>query len=135
MTKEWLKQFEGKTIKEITADGYEMKIQFEETKDILFVQGEHEFVGIDVDMIKSGEEFDCIYKVVGGENGVEMFMSIESLTKQYEQIGTTEGDWLHKALQGQPRLKGLCGAFHDGMDGEYHVIRYETPEVYDALSR
>lgn len=74
-----------------------------------------------------------IYKVVGKK--VEIFEDIDELLANYEQVGTTEGDWLKKELQGQPRLRGLIGAMYDGMKGEKHVIRYETQEMYDLLSR
>ncbi|QOV08435.1 hypothetical protein Kirov_236 [Bacillus phage Kirov] len=50
MNKEWVKQFEGKTIKEIKVTGYEVTITFEETNDVLYVEGEHEYVGVEIGM-------------------------------------------------------------------------------------
>ena len=75
-----------------------------------------------------------IFKVVSDE--VEIFNTVEELTDKYKQVGLTEGSWLKKELQGQPRLEGLIGAMYDGktLDGK-HVIRYETEEVYEMLSR
>lgn len=75
-----------------------------------------------------------IYKVVG--KNVEMFNTVEELTNKYKQVGVVSGSWLKKELQGQPKLEGLMGAMYDGvMNDGTHVIRYETPEVYDILSR
>lgn len=76
-----------------------------------------------------------IYKVVGVRGKAEIFESVEELTSHYEQDGSTEGSWLKQELQGQPRLKGLLGAMYDGMSNGKHVIRYETQEMYDILSR
>lgn len=73
-----------------------------------------------------------IFKVVSDE--VEVFDTVEELTKKYKEVGKVEGHWLKNELQGQPRLEGLVGAMYDGMLNDKHVIRYETPEVYDMLS-
>lgn len=73
------------------------------------------------------------YKVVG--ETVETFDTVEELLAKYEQIGTTQGGWLRKELQGQPKLDGLLGAMYDGMKDDKHVIRYETQKMYDVLSR
>lgn len=74
-----------------------------------------------------------IYKVVGRK--VEIFESIDELLSNYEQVGSTEGSHLRKELQGQPRLRGLLGAMYDGLKDGKTVIRYETQEVYNILSR
>lgn len=74
-----------------------------------------------------------IYKVVGKK--VELFESVEELLAKYEQVGVSEGDWLRKELQGQPRLNGLLGAMYDGVKDGKTVIRYETREMYDILSQ
>ena len=75
-----------------------------------------------------------VFKVVS--DNVEIFDTVEELTNKYNQIGVVEGHWLKEELQGQPRLEGLVGAMYDGMTPEgKHVIRYETAEVYEMLSR
>lgn len=44
---DWIKQLEGKTIKEIKVGGYSIEFSFYETDDLLYVEGEHEYVGIE----------------------------------------------------------------------------------------
>lgn len=50
-------------------------------------------------------------------------------------MGIQDGEHLRSELQGQPRLEGLLGGMYDGKREGKIVIRYETQEVYDQLSR
>ena len=77
---------------------------------------------------------DFIYKVVT-ENGVEMFDTVEELLDVYIQINTVTRPSVREELQGQPILEGLLGAMYDGMKDGKHVIRYESQQAYNTLSR
>lgn len=74
-----------------------------------------------------------IYKVVGRQ--VETFDSVEDLLAKYKQVGVVQGEGRRIELQGQPKIEGHLGAMYDGMEGNKHVIRYETQEAYDRLSQ
>lgn len=48
----------------------------------------------------------------------------------YEYLGENHSPAQRAELQGAPRFKGLVGPMWDG-----DMIRYETPEMYEILSR
>ena len=75
-----------------------------------------------------------IYQVVS-VNGVEEFDRVKDLVFKYQRIGTMSKKPLRAELHGQPILYGLLGAMYNGTKNGAHVIRYETQEVYDLLSR
>lgn len=78
-----------------------------------------------------------IYKVVaeqGGKWKIEIFKSLEALTTVYTKTGTLCDNVRRAELQGEPYLKNLCGPMYDGDEGGCAVIRYESQEVYNALS-
>jgi hypothetical protein len=69
-----------------------------------------------------------IYRVSGRE-----FDSREDLLRAYKQVGVNASG--RKELQGQPLLKDLVGPMFDGRKGDTVVVRYETQEMYDMLTR
>lgn len=104
-----------------------------------------------------------LYQLVGvaGQDGSEL-LDRETLASRYDLSNPETGTHLRPELQGQPRIKGLCGPMWGGWrdeDGGYVwpsddrdpnspaknygsqkpidavVIRYETWEAYEQLSR
>lgn len=76
------------------------------------------------------------YMVVGLEGGTKEFDSKDELVKYLKSKGINEtgsegGSHLRPELQGQPVFEKLHGPMHGGGG----VVRYETPEMYDRLSR
>ena len=86
------------------------------------------------DMIPS----TVIYRVYGKTPGGRPmeFLNVADLIRQFHQEGTTSltGN-LRKELKGQPILKDLSGPMFDGREGDVAVVRYETHELADWLSR
>lgn len=77
---------------------------------------------------------EVVFKVVGEK--VEIFRTEEELLEKYEMVKRCTATWLHDWLQNKPILKGLAGPFGDsGPLDNPKVVRYETYEVYDLLSR
>ena len=84
-----------------------------------------------------------IYKVVSMNQDdpqprmiVETFETVEHLKKAFETAGEFHSVSCRAELQGAPKLKNFCGPMYDGDDSQGRaVIRYETQEVYDMLSR
>lgn len=74
-----------------------------------------------------------VYKAFG-VGGIEEYTTEAELLRKYEKVGVLCDSVRRYELQGTPRLKGLCGAMFDGYENGKAVIRYETQEVYDALS-
>lgn len=66
-----------------------------------------------------------------GENNVCEAMEVRG----YAQSGSCHGQHARCELLGQPTFRGVLGPMYDGKnsDGEA-VIRYETQDVYNALS-
>ncbi|MCL6442570.1 MAG: hypothetical protein K6T83_03765 [Alicyclobacillus sp.] len=75
-----------------------------------------------------------VYMVVG-HGPVQYFNAVEALLEKYPMSGVEMGRHLVPELQGQPRLHGLVGPMADGFKDGMPVIRYETADVYDSLSR
>ena len=76
-----------------------------------------------------------IYKVVSMST-VETFETVEHLKKAFETAGEFHSVSCRAELQGAPKLKNFCGPMYDGEDNQGRaVIRYESQEVYDILSR
>ena len=77
-----------------------------------------------------------VYKVVSDLRHAETFESAEDLKKAFETAGEFHSVSCRAELQGAPKLKNFCGPMYDGEDSQGRaVIRYETQEVYDMLSR
>ena len=54
----------------------------------------------------------------------------ESLTKMHSQIGIEDSS-TDLSLRGQPVFRGLIGPMPDGKG----VVRYESPEVFESLTK
>ena len=73
-----------------------------------------------------------VYQLVSRTEGTKYLTSEElSATFLVEdfQFGSK-----HPDLNGQPKLKGYLGPMYNGTKDDKTVIRYETQEVYNALS-
>ena len=72
------------------------------------------------------------YKLVGNEvsifNDENVISAME--VRGYAYLGSNPGIGQRQELHGAPRFKGLVGPMWDG-----DMIRYETPEMYEILSR
>jgi hypothetical protein len=75
-----------------------------------------------------------VFKVCGMSGPCETYDSVDKLTRKYRQTGTNRSRGM-KVLQGLPHLKGLIGPMHEGREGDVVVVRYDTPELYDTMSR
>lgn len=58
------------------------------------------------------------------------YPAIDPLSDHYEQIGVDDCS-TDLALRGMPVFRGLIGPMPDGKN----VVRYETPEVFEALTK
>ena len=54
---------------------------------------------------------------------------------QYEFDRIEEGQHLRAELRGHPKFKKLCGPMWNGVEDGVPVIRYESWEAYEILSR
>ena len=75
-----------------------------------------------------------VYKVYG-DGPTKTFETVEALTRRYKQTGIATSGRLKEVLQGQPELQNLAGPMYDGRDKGVAVVRYDTWELYDRLSR
>jgi hypothetical protein len=78
---------------------------------------------------------EAIYRVVGKGPGHAMYQEEfeEIFAKDFD--GIENGSHLRECLQGQPKIKGLCGPMYDGEHMGYPVVRYESWAVYDMMSK
>lgn len=75
-----------------------------------------------------------IYELVGGEHsGTYTFEEIKALP-EFLHIQAEENEGRREELQHQPILKSYLGPMYNGEKDGKPVIRYETQEVYNALS-
>ncbi|MDR2762875.1 MAG: hypothetical protein LBB88_09760 [Planctomycetaceae bacterium] len=75
-----------------------------------------------------------IYRVVTrggeGEYRIRDFISEEEILRRHIKIGIDDCS-ADMSLRGQPVFKGLIGPMADGNG----VIRYETPEVFEQMTK
>lgn len=82
-----------------------------------------------------------ICQFVGGRmNGMTIPLELaEQMTdKRSEDLSEARarGAWVHREeLDNKPKFDGYLGPMWNGTRGECGVLRYETQEVYDMLSR
>lgn len=78
---------------------------------------------------------EAIYRVVGKGPGHAMYWEEfeEIFAKDFD--GVEQSSYLRECLQGQPKIKGLCGPMYDGEHMGYPVVRYESWAVYDMMSK
>ncbi|MDO4576298.1 MAG: hypothetical protein Q4D98_13915 [Planctomycetia bacterium] len=58
------------------------------------------------------------------------FGDLEAMKKVFQQCGTDNCS-IHKELRKQPSFVGLIGPLEEGPN----IIRYESPEVFEVLTR
>lgn len=75
-----------------------------------------------------------LYRVVT-MNGVKEYDTAAELIKEYTPTDVKLGTHLREELQNEYILEGLLGPMYDGEKEGRPVIRYETQEVYNILSR
>lgn len=76
-----------------------------------------------------------IYRLVSS-GGVKEYETVEELRKDFNIIGWSPEDGSRREeLWEQPILEGFVGPMYDGTKDGKAVIRYETPEVYELLSK
>ena len=76
-----------------------------------------------------------VYKVYSMKGRTHVFHNKADLVRKFKQTGIVTSGSVRKELQGQPKIKGYYGPSFDGRDGDVVSVRYETPELYEALSR
>ena len=78
---------------------------------------------------------EMVYRVVGAGAGKDMSWPQFEVSFGMDFDGIEDGSYLRECLQGQPKIKGLCGPMYDGEINGRPVIRYETWSVYDMMSK
>jgi len=78
---------------------------------------------------------EAIFHVVGKGHGKKMFEAEFKHLFGDQFDGIENGKHLRECLQGQPKLKSMCGPMYGGEYAGHPVVRYESWEAYDALSR
>ena len=78
---------------------------------------------------------EMVYRVVGAGAGNDMSWPQFEVSFGMDFDGIEDGSYLRECLQGQPKIKGLCGPMYDGEINGRPVIRYETWSVYDMMSK
>ncbi|MEM9589394.1 MAG: hypothetical protein AAGA03_19085 [Planctomycetota bacterium] len=76
---------------------------------------------------------DTFRIVTRGRDGsllIRDYPSIDPLVQQHTQIGVDDCS-TDLALRGLPVLRGLIGPMPEGKN----IVRYETPEVFEALTK
>ncbi len=81
-------------------------------------------------MAKPTETFRVVTRGVNGELRVKTYPSKDSLLKLHTQIGVDDCS-TNLSLRGLPVFRGLIGP----MSEETDVIRYESPDVFEALTK
>lgn len=75
-----------------------------------------------------------IYRVVT-ESGCAEFCDVSELLKKHETRGIFRNEVCRRELQGAPLLEGLVGPMYDGTEAGRPVLRYESKQIYEILSR
>lgn len=74
------------------------------------------------------------YRVVArGSDGslqIRDYTTLDPLTEHYEQVGIDDCS-TDLALRGMPVFRGLIGPMPEGKN----IVRYETPEVFEMLTK
>lgn len=79
-------------------------------------------------MMKS--TYRVVTRGVDGSLRIKEYASKDSLMRLHTQIGVDDCS-TDLSLRGLPVFRGLIGPMPDGK----HVIRYETPEVFETLTK
>ncbi len=81
-------------------------------------------------MAKSTETFRVVTRGENGELREKTYPSKDSLLELHTQIGVDDCS-TNLSLRGLPIFRGLIGP----MSEEKNVIRYESPDVFEALTK
>ena len=74
--------------------------------------------------------FRVVTRGADGQIRIRDYDSAEALLKRHSQIGVNDCS-TNLALRGLPVFRGLVGPIPEGKD----VIRYESPEVFETLTK
>lgn len=81
-------------------------------------------------MAKPTETYRIVTRGENGELRVKTYASKDSLLKLHTQIGVDDCS-TNLSLRGLPVFRGLIGP----MSEEKDIIRYESPDVFEALTK
>lgn len=76
------------------------------------------------------DTFRLVARSSDGSLMIRDYMSIEALTGAHEQIGIDDCS-TDLVLRGLPVFRGLIGPMPEGKT----IVRYETPEVFEMLTK
>lgn len=76
------------------------------------------------------DTFRVVARGLDGSLQIRDYLSIDPLTDAHEQIGVDDCS-TDLALRGLPVFRGLIGPMPEGKN----VVRYETPEVFEMLTK
>ena len=82
-----------------------------------------------IDMTKK-DTYRVVARGADGSLQIRDYPTIEPLTNYHEQIGTDDCS-TDLALRGMPIFRGLIGPMPEGKN----IVRYETPEVFEMLTK
>ena len=81
-------------------------------------------------MTTKTDQFRVVTRGANGELRVKQYPTSDSLLKLHTQIGVDDCS-TDLALRGLPVFRGLIGPMTDEDD----IVRYESPEVFEALTK
>ena len=81
-------------------------------------------------MAKSNNTFRVVMRGSDGSLRIKDYVSEDSLQKLHTQVGIDDCS-TDLALRGLPVFRGLVGPMPEGKG----IIRYETPEVFESLTK
>lgn len=81
-------------------------------------------------MPKAIEVFQVVTRGQNGEIRVKNYKNTEALLKLHTQIGIDDCS-TNLSLRGLPVFRGLIGPMAEGSE----VVRYESPEVFESLTK
>lgn len=84
---------------------------------------------------KRGKVYSVVQRNKSGNFVTMEFPTVEDLKVAFKTSGSFSSRVTRAELEGTPILEGFCGPMYDGLNDEgKSVIRYESQEVYNALS-
>ena len=80
--------------------------------------------------MKSNDTFRVVTRGVNGEIRIRDYDSPEALLRRHSQVGVDDCS-TNLSLRGMPVFRGLIGPMPESKG----VIRYESPEVFETLTK
>ncbi len=74
--------------------------------------------------------FRVVTRAADGSLRIQDFHSTEPISKMHQQIGVEDCS-TDLSLRGLPVFRGLIGPMAEGD----HIVRYETPDVFEVLTK